>query len=112
MRCAHAFTSDPPSPSLRFSVRPSLCLPVRAGTFAPLAGGYDDRGLQSLICCVVGARYPSDGKATTGVFHVVCGRSFAAACTYETHYSIWFTVTCPDCVVSVLLWRSKDNPYD
>eukprot|EP01043_Picozoa_sp_COSAG02_P017801 COSAG02_NODE_816_length_16859_cov_15.645764_7_plen_152_part_00 len=52
------------------------------------------------------------GKATTGVFHCVCGRSFAAACTYETHYSMWFNVQCPDAVISVLLWRSKDNPYD
>jgi hypothetical protein len=52
------------------------------------------------------------GKATEGVFHCVCGRSFAAACTYEQKQSIWLSVTCPDAVISVLLWRSKDNPYD
>lgn len=58
------------------------------------------------------ASVSATGKATTGVFHCVCGRSFAAACTYETHYSMWFNVQCPDAVISVLLWRSKDNPYD
>jgi hypothetical protein len=80
-----------------------VCLP-RAGTGRPLLA------VQPLT--VRDPALSATGKATTGVFHCVCGRSFAAACTYETHYSMWFNVQCPDAVISVLLWRSKDNPYD
>merc|ERR1712166_1043873 len=36
--------------------------------------------------------YPSDGKATSGVYHCIVGRNFAGSCTYETHFVIWLTV--------------------
>ena len=78
----------------------------------PLSAGAEAAAIVRTASDGAHATVPATGKATTGVFHCVCGRSFAAACTYETHYSMWFNVQCPDAVISVLLWRSKDNPYD
>ena len=51
---------------------------------------------------------PVDNKATSGVYHCIVGSDFACSVTHETHYSCYWS--CGN--VKVLLWKSKDSPFD
>jgi dynein light chain LC8-type len=51
---------------------------------------------------------PADNKATSGVWHCVVGSDFAVSVTHETHYSCYWS--CNN--VKLLIWRSKDSPFD
>lgn len=52
--------------------------------------------------------YPSDGKSTSGVYHCIVGSNFAASCTFETHFVMYFKLENHH----ILIFKSKDNPYD
>ena len=51
---------------------------------------------------------PEDNKATSGVWHCIVGSDFACSVTHETHYSCYWS--CNN--VKILLWKSKDSPFD
>lgn len=51
---------------------------------------------------------PLDNKATSGVFHCIVGRNFACSVTHETHFACLLKVG----TVNVLIFRSKDSPFD
>ncbi|KAJ1624631.1 flagellar outer dynein arm light chain 6 [Pavlovales sp. CCMP2436] len=51
---------------------------------------------------------PPDNKATSGVYHCVVGSNFAVSVTHETHYACH--LKCNN--VSIVLFRSKDSPFD
>jgi hypothetical protein len=51
---------------------------------------------------------PLDNKATSGVWHCIVGSDFACSVTHETHYSCYWS--CNN--VKILLWKSKDSPFD
>jgi hypothetical protein len=53
-------------------------------------------------------RYPSDGKATSGVYHCIVGRNFAASVSYETRFYLHFRVG----QENVIIFKSKDSPFD
>eukprot|EP00243_Klebsormidium_subtile_P010269 TRINITY_DN5439_c0_g2_i1.p2 TRINITY_DN5439_c0_g2~~TRINITY_DN5439_c0_g2_i1.p2 ORF type:complete len:131 (-),score=43.97 TRINITY_DN5439_c0_g2_i1:70-462(-) len=53
-------------------------------------------------------RYPSDGKATSGVYHCIVGRNFAASVSYETRFFLHFRVG----QENVIIFKSKDSPFD
>ncbi|KAL3152626.1 hypothetical protein ABBQ32_001641 [Trebouxia sp. C0010 RCD-2024] len=52
-------------------------------------------------------KYPGSGKASEGVFHCICGKSFATAISHETRYYIHLQVD----TVHIVLFKSKDNPF-
>ena len=55
------------------------------------------------------AKYPPvDKKATSGVYHCIVGTNFACSVTHETHFSCY--LSCDN--VSLLLYKSKDSPFD
>jgi len=51
---------------------------------------------------------PVDNKATSGVWHCIVGSDFACSVTHETHYSCYWS--CNN--VKLLIWKSKDSPFD
>ena len=51
---------------------------------------------------------PADNKATSGVWHCVCGSNFAVSVTHETHFACYWEA----CNIKMLLWKSKDSPFD
>ena len=51
---------------------------------------------------------PADNKATSGVYHCIVGTNFACSVTHETHFSCY--LTCDN--VSLLIYKSKDSPFD
>ena len=51
---------------------------------------------------------PVDNKATSGVYHCIAGSNFAASVSHETHCSA--LLSCDN--VKVLLYKSKDSPFD
>jgi len=51
---------------------------------------------------------PADNKATSGVWHCVCGSDFAVSVTHETHFACYWTAE----NIKMLLWKSKDSPFD
>ncbi len=51
---------------------------------------------------------PVDNKATSGVYHCIVGSDFACSVTHETHFSCYWS--CNN--VKLLLWKSKDSPFD
>ena len=51
---------------------------------------------------------PADNKATSGVYHCVVGSNFACSVTHETHFSAFWQ--CDN--VKLLLYKSKDSPWD
>ena len=51
---------------------------------------------------------PVDNKATSGVYHCIVGTNFACSVTHETHFSCY--LTCDN--VSLLIYKSKDSPFD
>uniref|UniRef100_A0A061RAZ4 Dynein light chain n=1 Tax=Tetraselmis sp. GSL018 TaxID=582737 RepID=A0A061RAZ4_9CHLO len=53
-------------------------------------------------------KYPSSGKATDGVYHCVVGRNFASAISHETRFYVHLMVE----TLHVILWKSKDSPFD
>eukprot|EP00899_Mesostigma_viride_P022537 jgi/Mesvir1/3468/Mv11961-RA.1 len=53
-------------------------------------------------------KYPSDGKATSGVYHCIVGSYFAAAISHETRFYLQFKVG----NISVILFKSKDSPFN
>ena len=55
------------------------------------------------------AKYPpTDNKATSGVYHCIVGTNFACSVTHETHCSAYWE--CDN--VKLLLFKSKDSPFD
>ena len=55
------------------------------------------------------AKYPpTDNKATSGVYHCIVGSDFAVSVTHETHYACFWS--CDN--VKLLLYKSKDSPFD
>ena len=55
------------------------------------------------------AKYPpADNKATSGVYHVVVGTNFACSVTHETRFSCY--LSCDN--VNLLIYKSKDSPFD
>ena len=50
---------------------------------------------------------PADNKATSGVWHCVCGSNFAVSVTHETHFACYWEacnvkmLLCPDCATEV-----------
>mmetsp|Transcript_21279 Transcript_21279/g.59155 ORF Transcript_21279/g.59155 Transcript_21279/m.59155 type:complete len:122 (-) Transcript_21279:292-657(-) len=53
-------------------------------------------------------KYPSNGKATDGVYHCIVGRNFASAISHETRFYIHLKVE----TLHVILFKSKDSPFD
>ena len=54
-------------------------------------------------------RYASEGHSSSdGVFHVVCGMSFAASVSHETRAFIHVQVG----TTHVIIFKSKDSPFD
>eukprot|EP00873_Tetraselmis_striata_P005312 jgi/Tetstr1/425576/TSEL_015997.t1 len=53
-------------------------------------------------------KYPSNGKATDGVYHCVVGKNFASAISHETRFYVHLMVE----TLHVILWKSKDSPFD
>ena len=51
---------------------------------------------------------PTDNKATSGVWHCIVGSDFACSVTHETHFSCYWSAN----NVKLLLWKSKDSPFD
>ena len=51
---------------------------------------------------------PADNKATSGVWHCIVGSDFACSVTHETHFSCFWS--CNN--VKLLIWKSKDSPFD
>ena len=51
---------------------------------------------------------PADNKATSGVYHCIVGTDFAVSVTHETHASCFWSYG----NVKLLLYKSKDSPYD
>lgn len=51
---------------------------------------------------------PADNKATSGVWHCIVGSDFACSVTHETHFSCYWS--CNN--VKLLIWKSKDSPFD
>ena len=51
---------------------------------------------------------PADNKATSGVWHCIVGSDFACSVTHETHFSCYWSAN----NVKLLLWKSKDSPFD
>ena len=51
---------------------------------------------------------PADNKATSGVWHCIVGSDFACSVTHETHFACYWAVN----NVKMLLWKSKDSPFD
>lgn len=51
---------------------------------------------------------PLDNKATSGVFHCIVGKNFACSVTHETHFACLLKVGS----INILLFRSKDSPFD
>jgi len=51
---------------------------------------------------------PADNKATSGVYHCIVGSDFAVSVTHETHFSCFWS--CDN--VKLLLYKSKDSPFD
>ena len=51
---------------------------------------------------------PADNKATSGVWHCIAGSDFACSVTHETHYACYWSVN----NVKMLIWKSKDSPFD
>jgi len=55
------------------------------------------------------AKYPpTDNKATSGVYHCIVGTDFAVSVTHETHFACFWS--CDN--VKLLLYKSKDSPFD
>eukprot|EP00898_Chlorokybus_atmophyticus_P005856 jgi/Chlat1/6271/Chrsp44S09052 len=57
-------------------------------------------------------RYPSDGRATSGVYHCVVGSAFAAAVSHENRGYLQMRVDGNDGNVHVIIFKSKDSPFD
>lgn len=53
-------------------------------------------------------KYPSNGRATDGVYHCIVGRNFASAISHETRFYIHLVVE----TLHVILFKSKDCPFD
>lgn len=53
-------------------------------------------------------KYPSSGKATDGVYHVVVGKHFGASFSHETSFYIHLKVD----LNNVIIFKSKDSPFD
>merc|ERR1719231_479504 len=51
---------------------------------------------------------PADNKATSGVWHCIVGSDFACSVTHETHFACYWS--CNN--LKMLLWKSKDSPFD
>lgn len=51
---------------------------------------------------------PADNKATSGVWHCIVGQDFAVSVTHETHFACFWEAA----NVKILLWKSKDSPFD
>lgn len=51
---------------------------------------------------------PTDNKATSGVFHCIVGTNFACSVTHETRFACLVKVG----NVSILIFKSKDSPFD
>ena len=51
---------------------------------------------------------PADNKATSGVWHCIVGSDFACSVTHETHFACYWQVN----NVKMLIWKSKDSPFD
>ena len=51
---------------------------------------------------------PADNKATSGVWHCIVGSDFACSVTHETHFACYWS--CNN--VKMLIWKSKDSPFD
>ncbi|QDZ18023.1 dynein light chain of flagellar outer arm [Chloropicon primus] len=53
-------------------------------------------------------RYPSNGKATDGVYHCVCGTHFASAVSHECHGYVHIKVD----QLHMIIFKSRDSPFD
>ena len=51
---------------------------------------------------------PADNKATSGVWHCIAGTDFACSVTHETHFACYWS--CNN--LKMLIWKSKDSPFD
>ena len=51
---------------------------------------------------------PADNKATSGVWHCIVGSDFACSVTHETHFACYWQVG----NLKMLIWKSKDSPFD
>ena len=51
---------------------------------------------------------PADNKATSGVWHCIVGSDFACSVTHETHFACYWQVN----NIKMLIWKSKDSPFD
>ena len=67
------------------------------------------KDLASAIKAAFDERHPpQDNLATTGVWHCIVGTDFAVSVTHETHFSCYWE--CNN--TKLLIWKSKDSPYD
>mmetsp|Transcript_4911 Transcript_4911/g.8503 ORF Transcript_4911/g.8503 Transcript_4911/m.8503 type:complete len:120 (-) Transcript_4911:291-650(-) len=53
-------------------------------------------------------KFPSSGKATEGVYHVIAGAHFAASVSHETRAYVHLKID----LVHFILFKSKDSPFD
>ena len=77
------------------------------------AEAFDKHKLHKDVATAVKAAFdlkypPADNKATSGVYHCIVGSNFACSVTHETHFSCYWS--CDN--VSLLLFKSKDSPFD
>eukprot|EP00854_Cymbomonas_tetramitiformis_P019678 gene19678-23539_t len=52
-------------------------------------------------------RFPSNGKATDGVYHCISGTHFGASVTHETRFYVHMKID----LIHFILFKSKENPY-
>mmetsp|Transcript_1179 Transcript_1179/g.1384 ORF Transcript_1179/g.1384 Transcript_1179/m.1384 type:complete len:124 (+) Transcript_1179:215-586(+) len=53
-------------------------------------------------------RFPSNGKATDGVYHCITGTHFGASVSHETAAFAHIKID----LVNFILFKSKDSPFD
>ena len=71
--------------------------------------GMPHKDLASAIKCEWDRVHPpTDNKATSGVYHCIAGTNFAVCITHETRCATYWS--CDN--VKLLLFKSKDSPFD
>ncbi|KAI8464080.1 MAG: hypothetical protein J3K34DRAFT_380622 [Monoraphidium minutum] len=65
------------------------------------------KDVAQFVCAGLSKLHPSGARAADGVFHCVCGKSFASAVSHETRQYLHLKVDS----VHVIVWKSKDSPF-
>mmetsp|Transcript_18689 Transcript_18689/g.31812 ORF Transcript_18689/g.31812 Transcript_18689/m.31812 type:complete len:106 (+) Transcript_18689:41-358(+) len=102
-------TTEPAITILRSDMTEEMIEDIKKITVEALGKAKLHKDVATLVKQGFDAKYPPvDNKASSGVYHCIVGTNFAVSVTHETHASCYWS--CGN--VKLLLYKSKDSPFD